>query len=157
MEAFGSVSIQDAGVNHPTDDHQISRRKALKRGAVIGALVWTPPVVSSFRLPAAGQVGSPAPEPSPSATPTTPPEEPPSTPTPTPQPSSTSTPPVEVGGSGTEVAGDALAKTGQSLSAQAAAGGTLAAFGTVLRFVARKRPGGDSEDVAQPTPKTDTE
>ena len=128
-------------MDQSSDERQISRRKALQRGAVIGALVWTPPVVSSFRLPAAGQVGSPAPEPSPTPTPT--PEEPPSTPTPT--PSSTSTPPVEVLGGGTEVDGDVLAKTGQSVTGQATAGATLATLGAVLRKVAKKKDEREAE------------
>ena len=44
---------------------KISRRTAIRRGAVIGAGVWAVPTISSMRLPAHAQVGSPMPEPTP--------------------------------------------------------------------------------------------
>ena len=44
---------------------KISRRTAIRRGTVIGAGVWAVPTISSMRLPAHAQVGSPMPEPTP--------------------------------------------------------------------------------------------
>ncbi|HJR19418.1 MAG TPA: hypothetical protein VJ922_06840 [Actinomycetota bacterium] len=130
-------------MDEQTDPREISRRKALKRAGVIGALVWVPPVVSSFRLPAAAQVGSPAPTPTPSETPTTPPtEEPAPTPTAT-VPAATPSP--EVLGSGTEVSGEALAETGQALTGPSIAGVASTAIGFGLR-AAGKKPAADEVD-----------
>lgn len=116
---------------------EISRRRALHRGAIIGAGVWVVPTISSFRVPARGQVGSPAPEPSP--TPTTLEPTPTETTTPLPSPSPTTT----VGGvkvvTPTDVGGAGLAETGQDLTTHAAAGAGLAVLGTALRGIAGKR------------------
>ena len=139
---------------------EISRRKALKRGALIGAAVWTPPIVSSFRVPAMGQVGSPRPEPSPTPTetPTGPPPEPTPTPTPTqtstqtPTPSPTTTPPTQVGGVTYEnpnAGGEGLAHTGQSLMGPTIAGAAFTAVGAGMRAAAKKRAASTGGD---PTP-----
>lgn len=118
----------------------ISRRSALKRGAAIGTLVWVPPVVSSFRMPALGQVGSPPPNPEPSETPT------PTPTTPSVEPSATpTTPPPSVGGIDTEVKGNALAETGQSMMGPTIAGGALTAIGAGLRALAKPSEPKDEE------------
>ena len=125
---------------------------ALKRGLVIGAVVWTPPVISSIRVPASGQVGSPRPSPSPNPTSTsTPPDgEPTPTPTPTtptPTPTASQSPPT-VGGvqfhNEPEVLGGGLAETGQPLIGPAIAGVALTAIGTVLRAAAGKPAASDA-------------
>lgn len=123
----------------------VSRRTALKRGAAVGTLIWVPPVVASFRMPALGQVGSPPPnpEPSPTSTTTTPPTE---TPTPTP----TSTPVPSVGGTGTEVLGsDELAETGRSLMGPTIAGAALTALGGGMRGVAKRRGRGSASPAGE--------
>jgi len=107
---------------------KISRRTAIRSGAVIGAGVWAVPTISSMRLPAHAQVGSPMPEPTPTETETTAP-----TPTPTPR----------VGGvkivDGSDVGGAGLAKTGQNLGAHAIAGGGLVALGLGMKRIAGNR------------------
>lgn len=119
---------------------KITRRTAIRRGAVIGAGVWAVPTISSMRLPAHAQVGSPMPEPTPTETVTTTPSPTPTetvttTPTPTPTPT--------VGGvkivDGNDVGGAGLAQTGQNLGAQAIAGGGLVALGLALKMIAGNR------------------
>ncbi|MEX2555266.1 MAG: hypothetical protein WEB06_06515 [Actinomycetota bacterium] len=122
---------------------KISRRTAIRRGAVIGAGVWAVPTISSMRLPAHAQVGSPMPEPSPTQTVTT-------TPTPTPTETETTvptpTPGPTVGGvkfvDGADVGGAGLAQTGQNLGAQAIAGGGLVALGLGMKRIASNRLSG---------------
>lgn len=113
----------------------ISRRRAIQRGTIIGAGVWAVPAISSMRLPAHGQVGSPAPEP----TPTTPSPTPTETVTTAPSP----TPTTEVGGvkivDGSEVGGAGLAETGKNLAAPAVAGGGLVVLGLGLHKIAGTR------------------
>ncbi len=122
---------------------KISRRTAIRRGAVIGAGVWAVPTISSMRLPAHAQVGSPMPEPTPTPTPT---ETVTTTPTPTPTETLTTTPtpsPPQVGGvkivDGSDVGGAGLAQTGQNLGAQAIAGGGLVALGLGMKRIAGNR------------------
>lgn len=114
--------------DEPDTNPTISRRTAIQRGAVIGAGVWVVPTISSMRLPAHAQVGSPMPEPTPTETVTTAP-----TPSPTPQ----------VGGvkivDGSDVGGAGLAQTGQNLGAQAIAGGGLVAVGLGMKRIAGNR------------------
>jgi hypothetical protein len=134
---------------------RISRRTAIRRGAIVGAGVWVVPAVSSMRLPAHGQVGSPSPEPSPTATP----PEPTTTPTPEVSPTATvtTTPPqpstsptTQVGGvkivQPTDVSGTGLAKTGQDLTTQAVAGAGLVVLGAGLQKIAGKRLAEQSVD-----------
>lgn len=139
---------------------QISRRTALQRGAIIGAGVWAVPVVSSIRLPAAAQVGSPKPAPTtpePSPSPSVSPTEPSPTPTPPPttrtEPSPTASPEVRGVTHVRPEVGGRLAETGQNLGAQAAAGAGLGAIGAALRTIARKR---SPDEPATDDPSSET-
>jgi hypothetical protein len=126
--------------DEPETNSKISRRTAIRRGAIIGAGVWVVPTISSLRMPAHAQVGSPMPEPTPTATVTT-------TPSPTPTETVTSaptpTPTPQVGGvkivDGSDVDGAGLAQTGQNLGAQAIAGGGLVALGLGMKRIAGNR------------------
>lgn len=109
---------------------KISRRRAIQRGTIIGAGVWMVPTISSIRLPAHAQVGSPMPEPTP--TPTTPTPIP--TETATPAPSPTPTPTTEVGG--VKIVDGGLAETGRNVTAHAVAGGGLVVLGAGLKKIA---------------------
>lgn len=130
---------------------KISRRTAIRRGAVIGAGVWAVPTISSMRLPAHAQVGSPMPEPTPTPTVTTTP-----TPTPTETVTPTPTPAPTVGGvkivDGSDVGGAGLAQTGQNLGAQAIAGGGLVALGLGMKRIAGNRP--TEQPPAEDAPKS---
>jgi hypothetical protein len=117
----------------------------MRRAALIGAGVWVAPVVSSVRLPAAAQVGSPAPEPTQTETVT---PSPTTTPPPSPGLSPSPTPPTEVGG--VEIVnpghgGAGLAETGQNVIPQAAAGIGLAALGSALRKIGDRASGQTTE------------
>lgn len=123
--------------DEPQTNSSISRRTAIKRGAIIGAGVWVVPTISSMRLPAHAQVGSPMPEPTPTETVTTTPSPAPTetvTSAPTPSPS----PIAEVGGVQI-VDGAGLAETGKNLGAQAIAGSGLVVLGAGLRRIAGNR------------------
>ena len=115
---------------------KISRRTAIHRGAVIGAGVWAVPTISSMRLPAHAEVGSPMPEPTPTQTLTT-------SPSPTPTETETTAPTPQVGGvkilDGSDVGGAGLAQTGQNLGAHAIAGGGLVALGLGMKRIAGNR------------------
>jgi hypothetical protein len=132
---------------------KISRRTAIRRGAIIGAGVWAVPAVSSMRLPAHAQVGSPMPEPTPTQTVTTSPSP---TPTETETTAPTPTPTPQVGGvklvDGSDVGGAGLAKTGQNLGAQVIAGGGLVALGLGMKRVAGNRP--SEQPPAEDPPKS---
>lgn len=42
--------------------NQVTRREVLRRGAIIGGVLWASPVIQSFTSPAGAQAGSPPPD-----------------------------------------------------------------------------------------------
>ena len=107
--------------------------------------MWTVPVVSSIRLPANAQVGSPPPEPPP------PPPEPSVSPTATATPEPKPSPTATVKGVSL-TGGDELPESGRDVALHAVAGGGLTLFGAALRKIAGKRSSesGASTDHAPP-------
>jgi hypothetical protein len=152
LASFAEARSKDWG-RHVAEDreekYRPTRRKVIQRGAVIGAVVWTVPVVSSIRLPASAQVGSPAPPPEP------PPPEPSSTPTqtttsvPGQSPSST----TEVGGV-KFVGGSDLPETGRSVAGHTIAGAGLTILGAGLRKIAGKPPSDEPSPVDESPPQS---